>query len=143
MMPVNVLIVDDSAVMRSMIIRSLRLGGIPLGTIHEAGNGVEALAVLADHTVDLALVDINMPIMGGEVLVDRIRENPETVGLPVIVVSTEGSKTRIEWLVEHGVGFVRKPFTPAALRDRVRKIIGVSNEPPNEQSIVRSDGPDF
>ncbi len=61
----NTLVVDDSAVMRRMIIRTLELSGVPVGDIHEAGHGKEALAVLDEHWVDLALVDINMPVMNG------------------------------------------------------------------------------
>ena len=55
-MALNVLVVDDSAVMRSMLIRTLRLSGLPLTNVYQAGNGAEALASLAAHEVDLALV---------------------------------------------------------------------------------------
>ena len=70
----NVLVVDDSAVMRAMVIKSLRLSGLPLNAVHEAGNGEEALQVLDAQWIDLALVDINMPVMNGEELLTRVRQ---------------------------------------------------------------------
>ena len=56
-MALNVLVVDDSGVMRAMILRTLEMSGIDLGQVHQAANGREALAVLEEHWVDMALVD--------------------------------------------------------------------------------------
>ncbi len=123
-MALNILVVDDSSVMRSIIIKSLRLSQLPLGEVHEATNGQEALRVLEGNWVDLALVDINMPVMNGEEMVSRMRQNPATADLPVIVVSTEGSDTRKEGLKRKGAEFVHKPFTPETLRDVVLKTLG-------------------
>ena len=122
-MSLNVLVVDDSAVMRSMLIRTLRLSGLPLTNVYQAGNGAEALATLSAHEVDLALVDINMPIMNGEQLIEQVRANPRLAGVTLVVVSTEGSETRIEALRTRGVSFVHKPFTPEALTCRVREVL--------------------
>ena len=127
-MAINVLVVDDSSVMRAIIIRTLRLSKLPLGEVHEATNGKEGLQVLDSNWIDLALVDINMPDMGGEEMIDKVRQNPATRDLPVIVVSTEGSETRIERLQQKGVGFVHKPFTPETLRDAILRTIGGLDE---------------
>ncbi|MFB3885951.1 MAG: response regulator [Thermodesulfobacteriota bacterium] len=127
-MALNILVVDDSKVMRQMIIKTLRLSQPELGEIHEASNGQEALQVLDGHWIDLALVDINMPVMDGGELVDRLRQNPATADLPVIIVSTEGSETRKEVLRQKGVGFVHKPFTPESLRDAILRTLGGWNE---------------
>ncbi len=126
-MAFNVLVVDDSAVMRSMVIRTLKMSGVPLGEIHQAGDGVQALGVLDANWVDLALVDINMPVMNGEELIDRIRDNPELRDLAIIVVSTESSQTRILKVQRQGARFVHKPFTPEMIREQVEAITGVSN----------------
>ena len=69
-MSLNVLVVDDSAVMRAMIIKTLRLSGLPLGEVHEAANGQEGLGTLDEHWIDLVLVDINMPVMNGEEMIE-------------------------------------------------------------------------
>jgi len=127
-MAVNILVVDDSSVMRAMIIKTLRLSQLPLGEVLEAPNGQEALKVLDIKWVDLALVDINMPVMDGEEMIDRLRQNPVTEDLPVIIISTEGSETRKEVLKQKGAGFVHKPFTPETLRDTILKTLGGLDE---------------
>ncbi|HEX30388.1 TPA: response regulator, partial [Candidatus Poribacteria bacterium] len=65
-MALNILVVDDSSVMRSIIIKTLHLCGLPLGEIYQAVNGLEGLQALEENWIDLALVDINMPVMDGE-----------------------------------------------------------------------------
>jgi len=127
-MAFNILVVDDSSVMRAIIIKTLRLSQLPLGEVYEASNGKDALKVLEDNWVDLALVDINMPVMDGEEMIKRLRQNPATADLPVIIVSTEGSETRIGGLVQKGAGFVHKPFTPESLRGIILKTLGGLNE---------------
>ena len=142
-MAFNILVVDDSAVMRSMIIRTLRLGGVPLGELSQAGNGKEGLEVLQERWIDLAIVDINMPLMNGEEMIDRVRQNPAMTDLPIIVVSTEGSAARIESLRKKGVEFVHKPFAPEILRQRIIQLTGVSDERPDGQGAVSNGGSDF
>ena len=93
-MALNVLVVDDSLVMRDMIKKTLRLSDLPLGDIYEASNGQEGLEVLENNWIDLALVDIHMPVMNGEEMLASIRENPEIEDLGVIVVSSESSQTK-------------------------------------------------
>ena len=127
-MAFNVLVVDDSAVMRAMVIRTLRLSGLPLGEVYEAGNGAEGLEQLDQHWVDLALLDINMPVMDGETMVDHIRENPATRDLSIVIVSTESSDTRVARLRAKGAAFVHKPFPPETLREVVLQMTGVSDE---------------
>jgi two-component system chemotaxis response regulator CheY len=124
----NILVVDDSAVMRSMIIRTLRLSGIPVSDVVEAANGVEALERVADHWIDLVLLDINMPVMDGETVIRRLRADPPHAALPIIVVSTERSETRVAALRALGVDVVHKPFTPEQLRDTIIRTTGVDTD---------------
>lgn len=126
-MPANVLIVDDSATMRRMIRRTLAMSGLDVGDVHEAGHGIEALAVMAAHEIAAAIVDINMPVMNGTKLIKRMRDDPKLAFVPVVVASTEGSQTRLQELEQAGVlGFVRKPFQPEQLRDVLEPILGMS-----------------
>lgn len=127
-MAFNILVVDDSAVMRTMIVRTLKMTGVPIGELYQAGHGGEALEVLESHWVDLALVDINMPVMNGEELIERVREDPLTRDLSVIVVSTESSEARIERIKSHGAEFVHKPFTAESLRQTILGVTGVSDD---------------
>ena len=73
-MAVDVLIVDDSAAIRKILQRVLLQAEVPLGKVHEAGDGVEALAKLSQEKVGLILSDINMPNMDGMLISDRINQ---------------------------------------------------------------------
>ena len=129
-MAINILIVDDSAVMRAMILKTMRMTDLPLGETYQAANGQEGLDVLNQHWIDLVIADINMPVMNGEEMIDRMQENPDTKEIPIIVVSTEGSKTRIERFEHKGARFIHKPFSPEIIRDTVTDItrIGAGDE---------------
>ncbi len=131
-MSLNVLIVDDSAVTRAMIAKALRAAGLPIGEALEAANGREGLERLAENWVDLVFVDINMPIMNGEEMIDEVRANPLWADLPIVVVSTEGSRTRIGSLRAKGTEFIHKPCSPEAIRDVVLSLTGIRNEPVGE-----------
>jgi len=122
-MGINVLVVDDSGVMRSMIIKILGMTGLPIGEVYQAGNGQEGLEMLDHNRIDLVIADINMPVMNGEEMIGRMRENPDTGGTPVVVVSTEGNMTRIERLKDKGAVFIRKPFTPEIIRDAIKVVL--------------------
>ena len=73
MKSLRALIIDDSSVMRKIVERSLRQAGLDLSEVKEAGNGAEALALLANTIVDLILCDINMPVMDGLEFVKRLK----------------------------------------------------------------------
>ncbi len=125
-MALNVLVVDDSAVMRAMIIKTLRMASVPLGEIYQAANGQEGLDALENHWIDLGIVDINMPVMDGEEMIERMRASPDVADIPIVVISTEGSEARINRLVQNGVEFIHKPFAPETVRDVVARITGVT-----------------
>lgn len=127
-MSLNVLIVDDSAVTRTMVAKTLQASGLPIARTVEASNGREGLDRLQEHWIDIVFADINMPVMNGEEMIDRIRENPTWADLPIVVVSTEGSKTRIESIRTKAAAFVHKPFSPEAIRDVITELTGVRNE---------------
>jgi two-component system chemotaxis response regulator CheY len=123
-MAVNVLIVDDSAVMRAMIQKTMKLSGLQLGEIHQASNGREGLDTLEQQWIDLVISDINMPVMTGEEMIDHMQANPSLRTIPTIVISTAGSQTRIDRLQSKGVLFIRKPFSPEMIRDTVKDMLG-------------------
>ena len=124
-MPLNILIVDDSAVMREMILKSLNMSGVSLGEVHQAANGQEGLDCMNDNWVDLIFADLNMPVMDGEEMIDRMQEAPDKDDIPIIVISTEGSETRIERLEKKGIAFIHKPFTPEIIRDTINDLTGI------------------
>jgi two-component system chemotaxis response regulator CheY len=125
--PLNILVVDDSAVMRTMVIRALKMTGLAIGETFQASNGNEALTQLDEHWIDLATVDIHMSGMNGAELIDRLRATPETAALPIIVISSEGSETRIQEIEERGAVFLRKPFEPESLRQVVLRALKIDD----------------
>jgi two-component system chemotaxis response regulator CheY len=131
----DVLIVDDSGVIRQMVKKTLKLAGLDVGEAFEAGNGIEALARLDDHDVAVMLVDINMPTMNGIQLLKRIKGNDRLSHIPIVIVSTEGSEERIRELKHLGVfGYIRKPFQPEQLRDVLTPLLGVRDDGTAENS---------
>jgi two-component system chemotaxis response regulator CheY len=126
-MALNVLVVDDSATMRAIIVKTLKMAGLPLAEVYQAENGREGLEVLGSWRVDTVLVDINMPEMNGVEMIERMRFTPDLADVPVFVVSTEGSETRVKELSEKGAGFIQKPFSPEMLKQAVEQLIGGNN----------------
>jgi two-component system chemotaxis response regulator CheY len=128
-MALNVLVVDDSETVRSIILKTLKLSGLELNEPLQAANGREALQVLQENWIDLVLTDINMPDMGGVELIEFMKTDDVLKTIPVVVVSTEGSATRIEELKEKGVrAYVRKPFTPERIREVLDDVLGGGHE---------------
>jgi len=128
-MSISVLVVDDSQTVRAIIEKTLRMADVPLNELYTAGNGQEALDVLRNNWVDLVLTDINMPVMGGVELIEHMNADDTLQGIPVVVVSTEGSATRIEELKSKGVrAYIRKPFTPERFREILTELLGDGNE---------------
>jgi two-component system, chemotaxis family, chemotaxis protein CheY len=123
-MAVNVLIVDDSGVMRAMIQKTMKLSGLQIGEIHQAANGREGIEALERQWIDLVIVDINMPVMTGEEMIEHMQANANLKTIPTIVISTEGSQTRIDRLQGKGVRFIHKPFSPEIIRDTVKDVLG-------------------
>jgi two-component system chemotaxis response regulator CheY len=123
---VRALIVDDSSVMRKIVERSLRQAGVNLTKVLEAGNGAEALAVLQENQVDLILCDINMPVMDGLEFVKQIAGVPNAKGVPVVMITTEGSESHVVQALSCGArGYIRKPFTADQVKEHVLPVLAV------------------
>jgi two-component system chemotaxis response regulator CheY len=128
-MSFNILIVDDSRTIRSVIRKTLLIAGVPTGELYEASNGREGLQIMKDNWVDLCFADINMPVMNGIEMIEQMLADQMLEKLPVVIVSTEGSKTRIEELFRKGVrAYLRKPITPEIIRNVVKEVLGDYDE---------------
>src|SRR5579884_316319 len=121
---IRTLIVDDSSVMRKIVERSMKQAGVEMSAVLEAGNGAEALAVLADNKVDLILCDINMPVMDGLELVKQLGGVPNAKGVPVVMITTEGSESHVVQALSAGArGYIRKPFTAEQVKEHVLPVL--------------------
>jgi two-component system chemotaxis response regulator CheY len=128
-MNLNVLVVDDSETVRLIIAKALRIAEVPISAIHEASNGKEALEILEKNWIDIVLTDINMPVMSGIEMIEKMFKDGLLKTIPVIVVSTEGSTTRIEEFKSMGIkAFIHKPFTPEIIKSVVLDVLGVQHE---------------
>lgn len=136
----NVLIVDDSATIRKMVKKTMKIAGLDVGEIYEAANGIEALAQLNNHPVALMVVDINMPTMNGIQLLTRMKANGRLKDIPIVIASTEGSEERIRQMEEFGAfGYVRKPFHPEQLRDVLEPLLGVTHDTESDNGDTSDD----
>jgi two-component system chemotaxis response regulator CheY len=125
-MAYNILIVDDSETVRAVVGKAIEMAGIPIKSLLTAINGKEALELLGREWVDLVFADINMPVMGGVEMIRLMKADIDMKDIPVIVLSTEGSITRIKGLLDSGVNaFLRKPFTPEALKTTIESVLGI------------------
>jgi two-component system chemotaxis response regulator CheY len=121
----NVLVVDDSAAIRKILIRALGQTDLHIGQIYEASDGVEALNVLRTNEVRLVLSDVNMPNMDGLQLLKQLHQVPNWKQLSVLMISTEGSQAKVLEAVELGAkGYLRKPFTADQIKEKVLTCLG-------------------
>jgi len=123
-MEFDVLVVDDSAAIRKILQRVLRQTGMAIRTIHEAGDGQEALEVMNAHPVDLVLTDINMPRMDGLQFLASVKASAHWRHVPVVMITTEGGETKVGEAVKLGAaGYVRKPFTADQIKEKLAGIL--------------------
>jgi len=114
------LVVDDSAVMRKVLIGAL--ARVTISDVDQAANGQEAVVAVAGQDYDVVLMDWNMPNMLGIDAVKEIRAQGKTV--PIIMVTTEAEKSRVIEALKAGANsYIIKPFEPAAIIDKIKKIL--------------------
>jgi two-component system chemotaxis response regulator CheY len=124
-MAYNVLIVDDSLPMRSVIKKTVTASGFNVGKFFDAGNGREALGILKQEWLDLVLTDYNMPDMNGLELITLMKADEILKTIPVVVISTEGSQQRVKEFMDKGAAdYIKKPFTPEEIRNKLSRIMG-------------------
>ncbi len=116
----NVLIVDDSKIVRRVLTNTIKRYFKPPEwkelNIFEAEDGLEAMEVMKKEKVDIMLLDWNMPNMTGEEVVDAVRANKEWNKTRIIMATTEGSKASVLKMIKKGAnGYMVKPFQEDAI----------------------------
>ena len=133
-MAYNVLIVDDSLPMRGIIKKIIKASGFNVQQFFEASNGIEALTILNQERLDLVLTDYNMPEMDGLELLDEMKQNEIFKSVPVVMITTEGSKQRLAEFLEKGAAdYIKKPFAPEEIKQKLNHIMG---EPEDGEGIL-------
>ena len=122
----SVLVVDDSAMMRKVVLRVLKMADVEFETALEAGNGDEALSIIRVNEVALIMCDINMPGMSGLELLQQIKNEKLAVGVPIVMVTTENSEPQVRQAILAGArGYIRKPFTVDHIKNSVRPLLAL------------------
>jgi two-component system chemotaxis response regulator CheY len=118
----NLLVVDDSKVMREMIIACLRPDADLQFT--QAASGLAAIEQLSLQRFDLVLLDLNMPDIGGIEVVQFVRSQEATRALPIVVITTRGDDASRNRALEAGATlFMTKPFAPEVILREVRTLL--------------------
>jgi two-component system, chemotaxis family, chemotaxis protein CheY len=126
--PPDVLIVDDSAAIRTILKQVLGQPDLLLGEIHEAADGIRAVEMLRVRRYGLILSDLNMPRMDGLQLLAWIRETEHLRNVPVIMITSEGTQAKVLEAVKLGAtGYLRKPFTAKQVKEKVAAILHLQN----------------
>lgn len=121
-MPLNVLVVDNSAAMRSVVIKVLLMTGMDLGEIREAANGEEGLEILDKSWVDLVIVDGRTPVVEAQEMLKKLHGRPEAPDTPVLFISKSGTETCVQYFSRGETPFIRKPFAPETMREIIHEI---------------------
>jgi two-component system chemotaxis response regulator CheY len=140
-MAFKILIVDDSLPMRSVIKKTIKASGFGAADFLEASDGQEALKVLGHEWLDLVITDYNMPNMNGMELIQEMKKDEILGSIPVLVVTTEGSRKKVQEFLDMGAsGYTKKPFTPESIRQKLTQILGESEDDDTvEDSFEDSD----
>ncbi len=118
----NILVVDDSPTMRRMVMASLRAVGNV--RFYEAESGLEAIEKLSLSSVDLIMLDLNMPDMHGMEVLKFVRSHQRYAKLPVIILTTRGDEESRTTAIEAGASlYMTKPFRPASLVSGVQQFL--------------------
>jgi two-component system, chemotaxis family, chemotaxis protein CheY len=124
----DVLVVDDSKVMRDMVIACLRARQ-GLRFTH-AASGLEAIERLSLGAFDLVVLDLNMPDIGGIEVVEFVRGQDKLRELPILIVTTRGDASSREQALRAGASaFMTKPFTPEGILGEVEGLLGADGQP--------------
>lgn len=117
----KILVVDDSAAVRTVAAIALREAGYE---VIDAVNGSEALKKLGAERVNLIISDVNMPVMDGITFLKEVKKHPTCKFTPVIMLTTEsGDDKKQEGRAAGAKAWIVKPFEPRALIDAVAKLV--------------------
>ncbi|BAZ06787.1 response regulator transcription factor [Calothrix sp. NIES-3974] len=117
----TVLIVEDSIAQREMITDLLKASGL---TVTHASDGVEALEAILTAPPDLVVLDIVMPRMNGYEVCRRLKSDPKTQNVPVVMCSSKGEEFDRYWGMKQGAdAYIAKPFQPTELVGTVKQLL--------------------
>jgi two-component system, chemotaxis family, chemotaxis protein CheY len=122
----NVLVVEDSPMMRQLLV--FALSRVKNLRVTEADDGVDGLRKLAAAKFHIILTDINMPIMDGLKLVKRVRSDPAHKDTPIIIITTEGSDEDRQRAMQLGANaYITKPIQAPQVIAKVKELLKIES----------------
>ena len=117
----RILVVDDEPHILKLVSFSLERAG---HEVYQATDGVTGIKVAAEEKPDLILMDVMMPLMSGYDALDRLKGDPDTRDIPVVMLSAKSQRYEQEEGLRRGaLQYICKPFTPRDLADTVNRIL--------------------
>ncbi len=122
-MQVNALVVDDSGIMRKMVMRTLTESRLAQFVFTEAADGVEALEKFDSKKTDMVFLDWNMPNMSGIEVVKKLR-SIEKRRVPIVMITTEGTMGKVEEALDEAGAdsYIVKPFTAEIVQKKLERL---------------------
>ena len=129
----KILVAEDDALTAQLVSFKLKQQGF---TVLSASDGETALALALAERPEVILLDCMMPVMDGFAVLRRIKESPELKATPVIMLTFRSKETDIINALELGAAdYIVKPFSPAELMARIRKVLPPGGLVPGEESV--------
>jgi DNA-binding response OmpR family regulator len=122
----RVLVVDDEAIIRQLIVINLELEGFE---VHTAADGVEALAKARELRPDVITLDVMMPNLDGWATAQQLRADPETRDVRIVFISARGRAADVSRGLQLGAAYLTKPFDPDEVVEAVRRLAGRDGDP--------------
>ncbi len=116
----KILVVDDEKNVADLISFLLEKDG---HSVRSAGDGEACLAAVAAEKPDLIVLDVMMPVMDGYTVSARLLENEDTRHIPLLILTAKGQMRDAFEMASNVAEYVEKPFDPAGLRERIKKIL--------------------
>jgi two-component system cell cycle response regulator len=126
-MPVKILSVDDSKMVRLLVARAFKKFDCK---VLEASNGLEGMAIAAQERPDIILLDFTMPVMDGMEMVELLRADDNLKTVPVVMLTAERSRDMVAEFAKKGVrDYLVKPFKEQEIIDRVSRVVTLTPLP--------------
>jgi two-component system, chemotaxis family, chemotaxis protein CheY len=137
----EVLVVDDSKVMRDMIAACLRPDDRLIVT--QAASGLEAIERLSLKSFDVLVLDLNMPDIGGLEVVEFVRGQDKLAALPILIVTTRAEDdSRKNILAAGATKYMTKPFAPETILAEVQSLLQPTQpNQPTQPSLAQPTQP--
>ena len=124
----RIMVVEDLAIMRRVIVNCLR--NIGIDDIVEATDGIDAFSKIQKDNIDFLITDWNMPSMNGKDLVKMLRKDKQHKDIPIMVITAKGNTEAVFEVSKAKVNdFIVKPITPESLQKKINDILGNLGKP--------------